>query len=332
MMESTSQYHRWIVRILLACLLFFGSEILLWIAPNKPVVDVLLSIPAYIILATIMLDIMWRYRIRDLTGLMTLAGAYGLINGLVINPNWSFVDFPLTLVIRVTGAQSLLGLEMIFLFLFLTGGHLKHLRWVTVLGSVIVGLAWGTWTRWSGQFESVNYTEAVPLSDLFVWAGVIIALILVLTFWAYRKVLKIYPADMLISLPLWIMSLIYLLLWLLLRIAQLSVNSEILLLSLTLFVLCSLILWFRKNTTYKPLMVLHLPIYPVRTIQIIVIIGFFAWSTILSHSLPLIGSVDWNQLSIVNWGFTLYGLVWLPAVCVILGTRAYIRQMQAGDI
>lgn len=332
MSESTPQFHRWMIRLLLASLLFLGSEILLWITPNKSLVDILISIPVYIILASLMLDVMWRYKIRDLTGLMSLVGAYGIINGLVINPSWSFVDFPLTLVIRVTGAQTLLGLEMLFLFLFLTGGHLRHLRWVTIIGSIIVGLAWGTWTRWSGEFEVVNYTEVVPPIDMLIWAGLVIAIILLITLWTYRKVLKIYPADMLLPPPILIVFVVYLLIIMLLRIAELSVNSEVLMLSLTLLVLCSLILWFRKNTTYTPLLALHLPIFPVRLIWIAIIIGFLSWATILSYSLPMIGTVEWNQLSLVRWGFTAYGLLWLPAVCMVLGARAYIRQMQAGEI
>jgi hypothetical protein len=43
--------------------------------------------------------------------------------------------------------------------------------------------------------------------------------------------------------------------------------------------------------------------------------------------LPLIQIQQANQLSFIGVGFTAYGLAWLPTVSLVLGIRAYGRQI-----
>ncbi|MBC8171837.1 MAG: hypothetical protein H7X77_09190, partial [Anaerolineae bacterium] len=123
---TSSRIAPWLIRLLLAVTLFFGSEILLWTnLSGRSASDWLLLSPGYLALSTLLLDFIVRYRVRDLPGLMTIAGLYGLLNALLLNPDTTLFDIPRTLVTRVTGAHTLLGLEMLILFLALTGGHLR---------------------------------------------------------------------------------------------------------------------------------------------------------------------------------------------------------------
>src|ERR1051326_7426851 len=83
----------WAYRFLLAALLFFCSEILLWTnPPTRNLLDWGLLIIGYIALSGLLLEIAVRYRLRDVYGLITLAGIYGMTNGLILNPASALID------------------------------------------------------------------------------------------------------------------------------------------------------------------------------------------------------------------------------------------------
>src|SRR5258708_776960 len=95
--------------ILLALLLMFGSEILVWTNPaGRPILEWLLLIPGYVALSAVLLDFTVRYRIRDLFGVLLLAGIYSLSSALILNPASTLTDLPRTLVTRVMGAHGLI--------------------------------------------------------------------------------------------------------------------------------------------------------------------------------------------------------------------------------
>ncbi len=67
------------VYILLALLLMFGSEILVWTnPPGRPLLQWLLLIPGYLALSAVLLDFTVRYRVRDVFGALLLTGVYSL--------------------------------------------------------------------------------------------------------------------------------------------------------------------------------------------------------------------------------------------------------------
>ena len=53
------------------------------------------------------------------------------------------------------------------------------------------------------------------------------------------------------------------------------------------------------------------------------------WTAVFAYNVPRIGTPTFDQGVFVAAGFALYGLAWLPTVSLILGARAYIRQVQA---
>ena len=98
--------------ILLALVLLFGSEILVWTNPTgRPIWEWLLLIPGYLALSAILLDFGIRYRVRDVFGVLMLTGIYSLASALVLNPASTLNDLPRTLFTRVMGSHALIALE-----------------------------------------------------------------------------------------------------------------------------------------------------------------------------------------------------------------------------
>lgn len=323
---------RWWVRVLLGALFMFGGELLLWNDPlgrawwDWPILAV-----GYGVVAAVILDLAARWRARDIFSLMTLAGFYALLNAMLLNPAQAFVDLPLSLVSRVTGAHALLGFEMLVTFLALTGGHLRHLRIALLGGALVVGLAWGTWARWSGMFAAVTYGE-VPLGILFSAGAIGLVIVLALTVWLYRQKTALRPSDMLLTRLEWAVLALILALIGLLRIAQGALNETGLLASLIVLVLVGLVLWSRRNTRLKIILDYHLPVFPLGWVWILLAIAILFWAAALAYGLPMVGDEFFNQYHIVAYGFLLYGVGWLPLVSIQLGLRAFIRQFDAHAI
>lgn len=323
---------RWRVRVLLAALFMFGGELLLWNnPPGRAWWDWPLLAIGYAALAAIILDLAARWRARDLFSVMALAGFYALLNALLLNPAQAFVDLPLSLVSRVTGAHALLGLEMLVTFLALTGGHLRHLRFALLGGALVVGLAWGTWARWSGTFAAVSYGE-VPLGMLFSVGATGLVIVLALIVWVYRQRMPLKPSDMLLTRLEWAVVALILSLMGLLRVAQGALNETGLLVSLIVLFLVGLVLWSRRNTRLKIILDYHLPVFPLGWVWILLALAILFWAAALAYGLPMIGDEFFNQYHIVAYGFLLYGAGWLPLVSIQLGLRAFIRQFDAHAI
>lgn len=177
----------WLLRGLLGVLFLFGSEILLWIdPPGRDLTEWLLLIPGYIALGALALDLAARYRIRSIYELMTVAAVYGLLNGLLLNPQTAFADFPRTLATRVVGGHTLVGFEMLGLFLALTAGQMTAWRWRFAGFALWVGFYWGIWVRWSPVLTDWLDAEVLPVT-MFAWAGAILAVAAVFFIFLARR-------------------------------------------------------------------------------------------------------------------------------------------------
>src|SRR5689334_22084263 len=153
----------WPARVLLALVLMFGSEILVWTnPPGRPIWEWLLLIPGYLALSAVLLDFIVRYRVRDLFGALLLTGIYSLASALVLNPTSTLNDLPRTLFTRVMGAHGLIAAEMIGLFLALTSGGQQSRRNL-LSGCVVVGLAWGIWVKTWPVEESFGAVSLVTM-------------------------------------------------------------------------------------------------------------------------------------------------------------------------
>ncbi len=331
LMPTTAPLHPWLIRLLLAVLLALGSEVLLWTdPPARPLVQWPLLFFGYGVIATVLLDLMVRFNVRDLSGLMLTAGIYSLLSALLLNPKTTLYDVPFTFVSRVSGAHSLLGLEMLFVFMALTGGHRRYLWRVNLVGGVVVGAAWGTWVRYAPAFlERVH--APVELSVMLLWGLLGIAATALITAIIYRRVHRIQPVDMQLSVEQWAVMSVILAGLGFVRIAQGALGPSALLLSVIILFITVMIQWFRRSTTLPTILDGHLPVLPMRWPRIALLVGVLLWTATLTYALPIVGTETVNQLNFIVSGFTLYGLAWLPSVSLLLGVRAYIRQVQARD-
>src|SRR5690606_33134661 len=96
-----------------------------------------------------------------------------------------------------------------------------------------------------------------------------------------------------------------------------------------LLLVCWGILWFRERARGESLLDGHVPLRPIsRTMALAALLLFLA--AVAAYHLPLIEVAGINHLSFIGVGFTAYGLAWLPTVSLVLGARAYSRQISQG--
>ncbi len=313
--------------LLLAVLLLWGSEVLVWTnPPGREPLDWPLMLLGYGVVAALLLDWLVRYRVRDLFGALLLAGGYSLIASLTLNPESLLADLPRTLVTRIMGAHALLALEMIGLFLALTGGLPHTQRRRLLAGSVIVGLAWGIWVRW---FPADMGYPAVSLETMLLYGGGCAAVIAALAAALPRWTANLTPDEL--RLPrrgviITLLVVIGIAAW---RALDGTLPLDALWLVLPVLALCWVILWFRGRARGRTLLDNSLPAQPPAWRWLLTAAALFFGAAVVGYGLPLVQVGEFNQLTLIGVGFTAYGLAWLPTVSLVLGVQAYLRQFQA---
>ncbi len=312
------------VTVLLAALLAFGSEILVWQNPlGRAPLDWLPLAVGYLALAALALDFIARYRIRDLFGLLTLSGLISLTGALCLHPDTAFADLPRTLATRVMGAHALLAAEMLGLFLVLTGGG-ERLRGRLWWGCVVVGLAWGVWAApWSAE---EGYAP-VTLPTLLLWGAGGVVLLAVLLRWATHS--RVTLDDL--RLPrLGLLAAVAVLGALLAaHILRGALANEPLFFTALLWTLCWAILWYRGREKGDTLLDGRLPPQPPPAGLLIRAGALFFGVAIFGYNLPAFDVGGVTPFRFIGLGFTAYGLAWLPGVSLVLGVGGYLRQISA---
>ncbi len=312
------------LRLLLALLLGFASEVLLWTQPTRPLIDWALLALGYLALSGLLLEIAARYRLRDAFGLLTLAGIYGMVNGLILNPATALIDVPRTLITRAMGGHAAAGLVALALFLALTRGGLRRRGGLiaALLLALIVGVAWGTWAHWS-PVEFSGEAASSPES-LALFAGIGIVLIALASVYAGRTGA---PLDLRLGAPGWAFTLIVLIGLLSIHAAQGEIDALALVIIVTLTVFSIMILWFQQRKKGSTLLD-AVGSEPPSLRRLAPLVIAFALAGAVGYGLPR-GELDSDPITLIGALFTAYGLVWLPAVSIVLGARAFSRQARA---
>ena len=125
----------------------------------------------------------------------------------------------------------------------------------------------------------------------------------------------------------WAFTLIVLIGLLLIHAAQGEINSLALVIIVTLTVFSIMILWFQQRK--KEITMLDaVGSDPPSLGRFVALVIAFALAGVVGYLLPR-GELDNDPLALIGALFTAYGLIWLPAVSIVLGARAFSRQARA---
>lgn len=316
----------WALRALLAALLAFASEAVLWTtAHTRPPFEWLVLALAYPALAALLLDLAARWRLRDLFGLLALAGVYGLLNAALLNPEAAFADFPRTLFTRALGGQALMGLIALAWWLRLTDPRARPFTIGYAGIALAIGLVGGFWARWSpGVFVGGDET---PLLSI----GVVYSLLALLTWVAAQRIPASDPPPDLASLRLGRAGGAFVAVTLVaVGGAQIAAGrlDGVQITTVALFALfCAGVVWFQRRKTGATLLDGRTRPASPRAMLLLHAIG--GAGVIIGALLPRGAEGDTDPLALIAVLLTAYGLVWLPMVAFVLGAREFTRLSRA---
>lgn len=320
---SVSPASAWPTRLLLAAVLAFCSEVLIWTnPPARSLADWALLVPGYVALSALLLEIAARYRLRDAFGVLALAGCYGMINSLILNPQAALIDVPRTLLTRALGAQGVAGLAGLALFFVLTGGlRRRSAQIATLAAATVIGLGWGTWAHWSPAAFS-GLPASAP-ETLLLYGGLGFALIGLA--WAGQR--RVPSPDLRLTARGWALTIAVLGALLLIHLLRGEIDALALVVIVTLSAFSLMIIWFQMRKKGAALLDGSRRTPLAWTTGALLVIGF-ALGGALGYGLPR-GAAAEDPLALISALFTAYGLIWLPAVAIVLGARAFTRQARA---
>jgi hypothetical protein len=313
----------WFTRLAFAALLAFGSEIVLWNSPQRrDALDVLLLVAGYVALATLLLDFAVRYSVRTIFGVLLLAGVYGLVNALALNPVTILGEGAPNVAARALGGHTLIGMAM-FAFLFWTAGYGRG-AWI-VMAALLAGIVCGLLT-------DAAFTMPDTGGHIFaLMTGTLLTLSLgsILARAALRIPVESGRADSLRLGDIEMTIVIAVLLGLAaLRFSRGEGSNWLWLFAVVLLALCWATLWFGKRD--KPINYLMLldTSRLRRSVTLNIATSLFLLTGITVSWLPrVINGVDLPLA--LGTAFTAFGLVWLPTLALVLGGRAILREVRS---
>ena len=234
-------------------------------------------------------------------------------------------ELPRTLVTRVIGAHTLIGLEMLGLLIALTGRHIPRVR-ILLLGAMAWnGFYWGTWMRWLPGLTDAT-PEPVSLTTLLMIFGVVFAIAGLLFKFASRQHDTLTANDFLLPLQQFGVVLLILVGLFLVRLLQGFLESGAMIAIAILLTLLIGVLWYRQSPKDNILMERHFPPNPLGRLWIVSAGLLFAGMTIFAFQLPLVEINDFNQFLLMELGYLAVGFLWLPLIAARVSIQALNRQ------
>lgn len=323
---QSSQLPLWTVRLLFASLLLLGGEILLWNNPQvHDVLEWFIRIIAYIVSATLLLDLAVRYRIRNVYDVMTLMVVHVMIVALVIQPSVAFDEFPSKFIQRMMGGVGFVGIEMMGVFLIMTRSNVKRGKILLLLYAIAVGFYWGIWTRWT-PLRDVSGIESTTFSMMLLYFGVVAVIVFGLFLWMSRQSSGLKAHEFQLNQRGIGLATIILLILFVIRLLQGHIEFGGLAIIGVLVAFAIGVLYYRKPEKAGMLMDKHIPPQPIHLLWLTVVVGIVALSAYGAYSLPFIALDFVNQLWILELAFLGIGGIWLPLIAVVFSTEAIDRQ------
>jgi hypothetical protein len=319
-----------VARLLLAALLVFGGEILLWQDPlSRSPLEWLMVAAGYTAIACLLLEIAARFRWREIYGLLALAGIYALLNAVLINPTLSFADFPRTLFTRVLGAQALTGALMLAAWRWLLIPP-RRPSLVPLLLCAITGAGWGIWARWSASlFRGDAVLRDTPFMTIAIIGLIALALIAGLRLALMRAAgeTSLTSAHFHLGRAGWLFTASTLITLGIVQIGSGLISGIELGLCAALALICLGTIYYQKRAKGRTFFddfapgQFHFLLYGILTAVLLA-------AAALTYPLPR-GDGENDPVFVIATAFTAYGIAWLPGIALAIGVRGFIRQVQA---
>ncbi|MEL7433050.1 MAG: hypothetical protein AAFN11_03810 [Chloroflexota bacterium] len=323
----------WAIRLLLAGLFAFGSEIILWTQPfTHTPLEWLVRIAGYVLIATLTLDVAQRYRIRDGYDVMVLIAGTAILHSVLINPAISWQKLPDDIITRIIGSDALVQVILWGVFIAWLNGKNSRYAMYQLVGAGWLGMFWGFWMRWTPELRGTF--EVVPLTQMALIAiigfGIPLAIYL-LTVIPTARTLE--ASDLMLPRLGWAVALIPIILLFLYQVSTGALTTTALSVAILLLTLCWLILWLRRNDENEPLLEGYLPLTVQNPMWIGLMMVMFTAVFFTAYTLPLIeDAAIFNQLWLMEFGSFTVGILWLPFVSVVIASRSIDRIMRQGDL
>lgn len=316
-------------RLLLALLFTFFSEIWLWNAPEvRPLAAWLPLLLGYGVVACLCIEVMVRWRTRDIYSLLAVAGLYALLNALLLNPERLLVDFPRTLFTRVMGAHALAGLLALTLFCLLLRTRRPRTWGLAAAAAAISGGVCGAWARGSTRLLTGNSGETAHLTILIA-AGAGLALLWIVFAFDQRAHTTATPIQPL-PIPLLAAVVTAALVLFIFRIGEAAYSTLTASMLVIVGALCLGLVYFRARA--KPGAWLEKIDSGVHTQHLLLLlIALFLATTALGYALPR-GTDSSDPAAVLTTIFSAFGFVWLPTTALVIGARAFSRLVSAGRL
>lgn len=324
-MTSRTILQRFAPRLLIALLLGFGSEGLMWAgAADRPIVDTLLVLAGLGAAGLVLLDVIVRWRVRDLYGLAAVGGLFALSYSALLNPISPERDIQLAILTDVMGGQALIAMGMLLLF-FMLAGTAKRWAWLGIPLGGLIGACWGIWLRWAAISGDWGARPITSESMLLLGTGFIVAIAIIT--WICVRIAPI-PAD---SLMMGAYEALFaggvVIVALYRQFDERHIDVPVYLVLTGLAVICVAMLWYRKESHY-PWINTPWQLQPAWGAFLATSVIFLA-AAAYTFSLPRIGNENLGLFEVIRLGFALFGLLWLPGLATLIGLKAILRDIQS---
>ncbi len=321
----------WATRALVGLALLYCSEVLGWSSDPLALTAGAWAARGLItlVIAALVLDLMARFGVGELFGLLVLAGLYGLLNGALITGS-AFSALPLSLLTRPLGLHTLGGglLALLLLAWLLDGRGFVAWRAAMLAG---VGVLWGVWVRWYPLLPANDFPVPGLATALALAAGgiAVLGLLLAGTLRLYRQ--RPLVLETALRLTAWEWGAVLAVLFLAYAgeagAGRIRPTDGALLGLLVGYLI--LLLAFLRGQAARPFVRRLDPPRPVSVAVFALYAALLVLPAAAGYALPGSGP-DGLPLRALTTGLTLFGLVWLPGVSLGLGFRTYIRLFRQG--
>lgn len=301
----------WFTRFYLAILLSFTSGLLLGPIPTD-IPQTFLRLLACGLLATALLDLLQRYHVHELYGVLLAAGSFGLGIMLLNAPEGATAELAYQLTGESLGRQMLNGLIALGIFLF-AGREMSGVK---------VGLGTGAifGAALLGGINAAQTGASLPEMLLMAGAGLVGVS---LSFALARRYGTHNAEALLLTRPQGITLLLIGAGLMLLHLESLSVFAVGVMGALAAFIL--LILRFQRRRKALPLLAEALPLTTPTIIRLALLIVGIGFGLTAGYALaPHFKALELH--AVLQAVYIAIGLSWLPAISFVMGIRGFQRQ------